>query len=66
MGAYEPFEYDITKDESVRIFRAGRLVTSVRGRAAAALIRRLGKSEEADQAALQRVTGNYRRGNERR
>lgn len=63
---YEPFDYVVTKSGDGRIFRGGREVVTVRGRAASALGARLGRGEESDQAALQRVTGNYKRGNERR
>lgn len=65
MTAYEPFTYRVVKDGSVLISRAGNLVTTVRGSAAARLADKLGHDDEQDQAALQRVTGNYRRGNER-
>nr|WP_274636331.1 hypothetical protein [Microbacterium bovistercoris] len=61
---YEPFAYRVTKAGDVLISRGGRLVTTVRGAGAARLIARLGRDEASDQAALQRVTGNYRRGNE--
>lgn len=64
--AYEPFAYRVTQSGGVRITRGGREVTVVRGDAAAKLAARLGESEARDQAALQRATGNYRRGNERR
>lgn len=63
---YEPFDYEITKSGEVRVFRGGREVVTVRGRAASALGARLGRGEESDQAALRRVTGNYKHGNERR
>ncbi|WP_029145286.1 hypothetical protein [Microbacterium luticocti] len=65
MSDYEPFTYRVTKSGDVLISRSGRPVTTVRGAAAARLASRLGQGEASDQAALQRATGNYRRGNER-
>lgn len=65
VGQYEPFTYRITKAGDVLISRGGRLVTTVRGSAAARLADRLDRDEASDQALLQRATGNYRRGNER-
>ena len=53
--------------ETVRILRHGKEVTILRGKAAS---RFLGRAEGAAPEALQqlcaRVTGNYKRGNERR
>jgi len=65
MPQYEPFAYRVTKSGEVLISRAGRLVTVVRGAAAARLVERLGVDDATDQAALQRATGNYKHGNER-
>lgn len=62
----DPFSYRITKDGRVLISRGGRQVTVVAGSAAAALIAKLGADPDQDQQLLARVTGNYRRGNERR
>ena len=61
----DPFSYQIVKSGDVRISRAGRIVTIVRGAAAARLAERLGQSDERDQQLLARITGNYKRGNER-
>lgn len=44
---YEPFDYVITKSGDVRIFRGGREVVTVRGRAASALGAILGRGEES-------------------
>ena len=50
----------------VAISRAGRVVTVLRGRAAADfLAKAAGASADELQLAMARVTGNYRRGNER-
>lgn len=62
----DPFSYDVTKSGLVRISRGGRVVVTVGGSRAARLIAELGRDDESDQQLLARVTGNYRRGNERR
>ncbi len=62
----DPFAYEITKDERVRVFRGGRVVVTLAGRDARRLIARLGHDDERDQLELARATGNYKRGNERR
>lgn len=62
----ERFDQRITKDDAVRVFWEGRCVTVVKGakgRALAAALRHAGESET--QALLQRVTGNFKRGNEK-
>ncbi|GMA22416.1 hypothetical protein GCM10025864_01750 [Luteimicrobium album] len=61
----DPFDYEVTKAGTVRIFRGGREVVTVAGRAAERLVERLGVADATDQQLLARVTGNYRRGNER-
>lgn len=65
MGRYEPFEYTITKDQSVMIYRQGRLVVTVGGAQGRQLSAKLGTDDDLDQRLLQRITGNYKRGNER-
>ncbi|HET9139662.1 hypothetical protein [Actinophytocola sp.] len=62
----DPFDWRVTKDGQVLVSRGGRVVTTVRGAAAARLLGRL-ETADADgvQQALARVTGNYKRGNER-
>lgn len=62
----DPFSYDVTKSGLVRISRGGRVVVTVGGARASRLIAELGRDDETDQQLLARVTGNYRRGNERR
>lgn len=61
----DPFSWQVTKDGRVRVFRGGRQVAIVAGRQADRLRPHLDASAEAAQQALARVTGNYRRGNER-
>ncbi|WP_231446899.1 hypothetical protein [Brevibacterium zhoupengii] len=61
----DPFDYRITKSGMLIIARNGRTVVEIGGKKAAALIPKLGVSEDSDQQLLARATGNYRRGNER-
>ncbi|MBX3144455.1 MAG: hypothetical protein KF813_11900 [Trueperaceae bacterium] len=63
---HEVFSVQITKDGKVRVFWEGRCVLTLGGERAARLIAELdGASFEEQQYALQRVTGNFKRGNER-
>ncbi|MEV0839533.1 hypothetical protein AB0I55_08225 [Actinocatenispora sera] len=62
----DPFSYQVTKSGEVRISRGGRVVVTLRGAQADRVVARLGAGDEADQQLLARVTGNYRRGTERR
>jgi hypothetical protein len=64
---HEIFSYQITKSGLVRIFWDGRCVMTLGGKRAEKLASQLSAAEtEADvQALLQRVTGNFKRGNER-
>ncbi|GAA4829597.1 hypothetical protein GCM10023221_01130 [Luteimicrobium xylanilyticum] len=61
----DPFDFQVTKAGTVRVFRGGREVVTVAGRAAEKLVASLGVDDATDQQLLARVTGNYRRGNER-
>lgn len=63
----EAFSYQTTKDGVVRIFWEGRCVRALGGSRGDALAAELaGADLEATQALLQRATGNFKRGNERR
>lgn len=62
----DPFSYQITKGGEVRISRGGTVVVTVGGAQARKLVAGLGRDDDTDQQLLARVTGNYRRGNERR
>lgn len=62
MGAPEGFAYAARGDE-VRITHHGRPATTLRGRAAAEFLDEVGRTDA--QLLMARVTGNYRRGNER-
>lgn len=61
----DPFDYRITKSGEVLVSRGGRVVVTVRGVTARKLLSALGHDDMTDQHLLARVTGNYRRGNER-
>ncbi len=60
------FEWWATKDGRVRISRGGRVVTTLAGERAQAFLGRVeAADDEAAQQLMARVTGNYKRGNER-
>lgn len=61
------FSYRVTQAGELEISRDGRVVTRLRGRAATKAATQLESADvEAQQQRLARLTGNYRRGNERR
>lgn len=63
---HEIFSAQVTKDGRVRVFWEGRCVLTLGGERAARLRAELeGASFEEQQYALQRATGNFKRGNER-
>jgi hypothetical protein len=60
------FTYQASKHGEVSIHRWGRPVTTLRGRKAQEFLARLeGSDPAAQQRLMARVTGNYKRGNER-
>jgi hypothetical protein len=62
----DPFTWQRTKDGRVRVFRAGSLVATIVGRRADRFLSVVDSGDEdAFQQALARLTGNYKRGNER-
>lgn len=61
----DPFDYQWTKSGSLLVYRGGKLIVTVSGAKADAVRDRLGVDPERDQQILARITGNYRRGNER-
>jgi len=62
----DPFDYQITRDEKVLVFRDNRQIMMVAGKQAQQLIRKLDSGNDMEiQLALAKVTGNYKRGNER-
>jgi hypothetical protein len=62
----DPFDWRVTKDGRVWVSRGGRQIAVVAGAEAGRLRRALEGGPDAAQRALARVTGNYKRGNERR
>lgn len=65
--ADNPFDWRQTKEGQLLVTRAGRVVTVLRGSAAAALEAKLRRADpEQVQQLLARATGDYKRGNERR
>lgn len=63
----DPFAYRVTKDGRVLISRGNLQVAIVAGARAARLIAELESGDDAArQLALAKITGNYKRGNERR
>jgi hypothetical protein len=61
------FAYEVSKEGKVFIFWQGKQVKIVRGDEAARLLARLeaAGSEKDVQLALAKITGNFKRGNER-
>jgi hypothetical protein len=60
------FSFHATKEGAVTIFRGGRIVTVLRGAVARRfLVKAHQVSVAAQQQLMARVTGNYKRGNER-
>jgi hypothetical protein len=65
-GTPAPFQWRLTADGRVRISWHGREVTVLAGERAGAFLRRIASANAAEvQLALARVTGNFKRGNER-
>ena len=62
MGTPEGFDWVMVGGE-VRIRHHGRPVTTLRGTAVAQFLQRI--EDDEPQAVMARVTGNYKRGNER-
>jgi hypothetical protein len=62
----DPFDWRATLDGQLLVSRGGRVVTTVRGSAAAKLLGRLERAADDEaQQILARATGNYKHGNER-
>ncbi len=63
----DPFDWQVTKDGRVRVFRGGREVLVLGGARADKLVAELAAADdEGAQQLLARATGNYKRGNEKR
>lgn len=62
----EPFSYQVTKDDTVRVAREGTVVVVLKGKPAAKLRLALQAATPAEvQLILAKATGNVKRGNER-
>ena len=60
------FTYRSRKNGDVEILHRGRIASTLRGRDAAEFIAQVAEQSDADsQHLMARITGNYRRGNER-
>ncbi|MCC7114593.1 MAG: hypothetical protein IT520_09465 [Burkholderiales bacterium] len=65
-GDADRFDFRARGDGSVAIERSGRIVTVLRSQAASRFLAAVsGAGDEDRQREMARVTGNYRRGNER-
>ncbi|SNZ21356.1 hypothetical protein [Cohaesibacter gelatinilyticus] len=63
---YLGFTYQIRRGEEVQIFHHGRLATTLRGDKADDFLEDIEDMSDADsQQWMARLTGNYKRGNER-
>ncbi len=61
-----PFDFTVSKDGRILIRWSGRLVTLLKGEEAERFLKRAaGLEREALQLLLARVTGNFKRGNEK-
>jgi hypothetical protein len=62
----DPFDYRVTKQGGVIVYRGGQAVMTVGGHDAARLVGALQSADDSQvQHLLARASGNYRRGNER-
>lgn len=62
----EPFAWQMRKDGSVAVSHGGRVVSVIAGREASRLVAKLSAASPQDvQLALAKITGNFKRGNER-
>jgi hypothetical protein len=60
------FTFRMTKNGEVFVHRRGKLATTLRGEAAADFLADIdGADDDEQQQIMARITGNYRRGNER-
>jgi len=62
----EPFTFRETKDGRVRISYCGKVITTLAGREAQSFLSRSSGADDQElQLLLAKVTGNFKRGNER-
>ncbi|TDL31268.1 hypothetical protein E2R51_12905 [Jeotgalibacillus sp. S-D1] len=62
-----PFEYTVTKDEKVFVSYEGKQIKSLKGKEAKRLLSKLQSAgtEKDIQLLLAKITGNFKRGNEK-
>ncbi|MBK8981030.1 MAG: hypothetical protein IPM38_01635 [Ignavibacteria bacterium] len=62
----QQFEYRIFKDNKIQIYWNGKQVMMLKGSAAQNLMKKLERAEgKEEQLVLAKVTGNFKRGNEK-
>lgn len=61
----EPFSYQIMKNQSVVISYNHKVIKTIRGKEAAKFINKIAVEDADIQLLLARMTGNFKRGNER-
>jgi hypothetical protein len=62
----EPFDYDITKDNRVLLYWNGKLIKTLADKQAQKFISQIeGVDASAAQLIMAKVTGNFKRGNEK-
>jgi len=62
----DQFDYHVTKDEKILIYWYNKHIKTLAGKHAQKFLRQIEGLDEADeQLVLARVTGNFKRGNER-
>lgn len=60
------FRYQLTKNEKVFIYYENKMVTTLKGKQALKFLKKVeGKPMKAQQLAMAKATGNFKRGNER-
>ena len=66
MSDEQQFEYRIFKDNMMQIYWNGKAVMMLKGSAAQDLMKKLERAEgKEEQLVLAKVTGNFKRGNEK-
>jgi hypothetical protein len=63
----EPFQFRVTKDQTVFLDYYGKQVKILKGKEAEKFLKRMNLAENAteEQLVMAKITGNFKRGNER-
>lgn len=62
----EPFDYKVLKDNKIQIFWENKPVMFLKGKQAETLLKKLAQADGKDiQLHLAKITGNFKRGNEK-